>query len=178
LSLAPGPSGKQNGRMPRYFTPVEDAILATLPPAEVQRLTGRTMPSIIARRVKLKRKGELIADWRTSAERVKVGRSVWTPVADELVRRLRPIEVARLVGTTSASVQRRRTALGLPPIGKLRKPPRTTPKRDVRKWTQAELQIALKLPPKEAVMQLPGRTESAIDAVRFQRKRRGVKFPA
>jgi hypothetical protein len=52
--------------MPSRWTPVEDAILATLPVAEVQRLTGRTMSSIIARRVRLKRWGEVITEVRIS----------------------------------------------------------------------------------------------------------------
>lgn len=39
---------------------------------------GRTLNAITTRRVKLKRKGELMPDQRTTAERLKAGRSVWT----------------------------------------------------------------------------------------------------
>lgn len=64
------------------WTPAEDALLASLPVTEVLKRTSRSMPSIIARRVRLKKQGVPIADQRTSAEKLKVGKSVWTPAAD------------------------------------------------------------------------------------------------
>ena len=160
--------------MPSPWTPVEDAILTTLPVAEVERLTGRTMSSIIARRVEMKRRGELIADQRTCAERLKVGRSVWTHEADELVRQLHPREVAQRLGVSISAAVRRRAALGLPPIGRRRKPPRTTPKRVVRKWTKKEIRLVLDLPPDEAEDALPNRSASAIHTLRCRLRRKGI----
>ena len=43
--------------MPSDWTPVEDAMSATLPPPEVQRLTGRPLRCIFNRRVWLNGKG-------------------------------------------------------------------------------------------------------------------------
>jgi len=152
-------------------------MLATLPVVEVQRRTGRTIQSIITRRCRLKRQGVEIADQRTSAEKGKVGKSVWTPAADNLVRKHRPFIAAHKLGVSDATVHRRRRALGLPPIGyppRKPKPPRKRP--PLKRWSKAELQIALSMPPREAVKRLPGRSLSAIETVRCLRKRAGVKF--
>ena len=82
----------------------------------------------------------------------RFGKAMWTAEADELVHRLRPREVARLLGVSNAAAQRRRAALGLPPIGHRRLPPRVK-RRHLRKWTMAE--IVLTLSADEAIEQLP-----------------------
>ena len=161
--------------MLRRWTAADDALLATVTPTEVSRRTGRSLNSIQKRRWKLKHRGASFPDYRHTAERLKAGRSVWTPEADDLVHRFRPIVVARLVGVTSASVQRRRAFLGLPPVGRKLLPPKPPPKYRLRKWSARELRIALSLPPRESVKRLPGRTISAIEAVRHQRKKAGLK---
>ncbi len=151
-------------------------MVLSLPAAEVQRLTGRSLKTIGVRRVRLKRMGFKVTDQRASDWRTKVGRSRWTPDADELVRQLHPREVAKRLGVSESAAVRRRAALGLPPIPRRRKPPRTTPKRIIRKWTADEIEIALALPPVEAQKRLRGRTLSAIHTLRCLRKRRGRQF--
>jgi hypothetical protein len=153
-------------------------MLATLNVVEVQRRTGRTMGSIIARRVRLKKRGVAILDQRGSSFKLLVGKSVWTPAADELVRTLRPYLVARKLGVTTATAIRRRATLGMPPIGRHRVPKKPRVRPFLKRWTKHELLIALSMPPREAVKRLPGRSLSAIHAVRNMRKRRGVKFTA
>ena len=103
--------------MLRRWTPAEDALLATLTPAEMSRRTGRSLNSIQKRRWKLKHRGEEFPDYRYTPQRRKAGRSVWTPKADELVRQHRPYIVAKLTGIPMPTVLRRRKSLGLPPIG-------------------------------------------------------------
>jgi len=101
----------------RYWTAREDRIARTRPLAVAAKMTGRSVSAIIARRVRLRRNGEPLPDHRTSAERLKLGRSVWTPEADELLRQLRPYIVARMLGVLPETVRNRRKALGLPPVG-------------------------------------------------------------
>ena len=157
------------------WTPAEVAMLARMTPAEVSAATGRSLKNIGVRRVKLKRKGASLPDLRRTNKRVEVGRSVWTPEADDLVHRLRPFEVALLLGVSPATARRRREALGLPPIGR-RRLPRRAKHRFIRKWTNAEIEIVLTLPPDEALEQLPRRSASALHTLRCRLRRQGIKL--
>ena len=103
------------------WTPAEDALVLSLPPRECERRTLRTNSAVRARRVKLKRLGKPVTDLRFLEERVKAGRSIWTPKADAVVRRTRPAEAAMNLGVTPRSVYRRRKALGLPKFWRTRK---------------------------------------------------------
>lgn len=161
--------------MPHPWTPAEDAMLATMTPGEIHKATGRSLKAIGKRRVKLKRKGAKLPDLRRSEQRTNIGRSIWTPEADELVHRLRPFEVARLLGVSKATARRRRASLGLPPVGRHRKPPRA--KRPKARWTEAEVLIVLTLPPDEAEAKLPRRSASAIHTLRCRLRRQDVRLP-
>jgi hypothetical protein len=157
------------------WTPDQDAMLATLSPDEVQRLTGRSKRAIVARRVKLKQKGVKLPDLRTSEQRTRLGRAVWTAEADDLVHRHPPHQAAALIGVSRAAVHRRRKALGLPLIIQQRKP-KPPARRVLRPWTEAEILLLVNLTPDEAVEQLPHRTVSAIHTQRCLLRRRGIKL--
>ena len=106
---------KAKRRRQRWWKP-EDELICTRPLAEAAQLIGRTVSAVKARRNVLKEKGGPIVDLRTTAARAKVGRSIWTPQVDRLVKRKRPAVVAKHLGIAKTSVHRRRRALGLKPF--------------------------------------------------------------
>jgi hypothetical protein len=82
----------------RPWTPEEDELARTLPPAEAARRTGRRLPSVYGRRHVL---------------RVGLPERLWTPEEDELARTLPPKGAAERTGRTLVAVYLRRQALGV-----------------------------------------------------------------
>jgi hypothetical protein len=82
----------------RPWSPADDQLVLTLPPAEAARRLGRSLPAVYIRRAKL-RPGN--------------GRRPWTPAEDRLLMRL-PADVAvRYLKRPRAAIDQRRRKLGL-----------------------------------------------------------------
>jgi hypothetical protein len=81
-----------------HWTPEDDALVRTLPPAEATRRTGRTIAAVYERR-----RGLGVAP---------AGR--WTPAEDDLARTLPVEEAAERTGRTLRAVYRRRPVLARP----------------------------------------------------------------
>jgi hypothetical protein len=144
-------------------------LLSKLHPIEVAKRTGRTIPGVLAKRWKLR-----LPDMRTTAERVKAGRSVWSPQADDVVRKHKPLEAAKLLGIGETTVRERRRKLGLPGKVKYRQPPKPRVKPPV--WTDAEYQVVRTKTLDQAAAKLPQRSRMAIIYKRWKLKKEGVKL--
>lgn len=157
-----------NGQAP-LWTAKELALLRELHPTEVAKRTGRTIPGVLAKRWKLR-----LPDMRTTAERVKAGRSVWNHETDEIVRNYKPIEAARLLGVGESTVRDRRRKLGLPGKVKFRRPPK--PRVKPPDWTDSEYRIVRTMTLDQAAAKLPHRSRMAIIYKRWKLKKAGVKL--
>jgi hypothetical protein len=96
---------KRRGTRPphgRSWTVEEDALVRSLAPREVAKVTGRSMASVWQRRGVLG-----LPDGRKSRAKRQ-----WTAQEDALIRSLSPKEVARVTGRSLNMIYRRRQELG------------------------------------------------------------------
>jgi hypothetical protein len=115
------------------WTPAEDALVRTLPPAAAARATGRPQAGVYHRRCRLG---------------LAAPRCSWTATEDARVRALSPAAAARALGRTLSSVYARQHVFELDS--------------GARRWTPAEDWVVLGRPPRAAHAVLPHRTLRAI----------------
>ena len=156
----------------RHWTAAETTLLRRLGPTEVAQRTGRTVMAATGMKNALKAEGVEFSDLRYTSQRLKLGRSVWTPKADALLGTMPDAEVARQLGVSQQTARRRRIRLGLPIFVRPKLPQR--PKRPPRhRWTKRLETLVMTMPIAEAT----GRTRAAVIYRRWQLRANGVKVP-
>jgi hypothetical protein len=99
LSAHSHPASRLPAMRGRPWTPADDRLVLTLPPADAARRLHRTLAAVYTRRATL-RPGHV--------------RRPWTPAEDRLVMRMPPPVASRYIGRSEWAIRQRRRKLGLP----------------------------------------------------------------
>jgi len=155
--------------MYRHWTAAEDRLFRKYGNKKIAKQTGRPVTSVQSRKQKLRRLGVVLPYL------LKVGRAEWTPAKDKIVAENPPRVAMKLLDHSSATIRRRRKALGLGRWVNPKKPKKLTRPARLR-WTEEEERLVLTLPLDEAVKAIGRRTKMAVYLRRTNLRRTGKRL--